>query len=122
MFERDLKLRVSISSSPTIAFCKLLKVHGILEYSSFYFSDTICCYFLELPTNCCICDKEDSLFVKVRGEGIKSLIDYSKLRGNKHLAERLPSEEVIHFHEKWRRQCNGKLRIGQKQKAENKPS
>ena len=60
--------------------------------------------------------------MKVTKRGINSLIDYSKLRGNKDLAERLPSEEAVYVHEKSRRQYNNKRGIEQEQKAENKSS
>ena len=53
---------------------------------------------------------------------IKSLIDYSKLRGNNNLAERLTSEETVYVHKKCRRRYNNKRRIELEQKAENKPS
>ena len=47
------------------------------------------------------------------------MIDYSKLRGNKDLAKRFPSEETVYVHEKCRRQYNNKRRIEQEQSAEN---
>ena len=50
------------------------------------------------------------------------MIDYSKLRGNKDLAERLHSEETVYVHEKCRRQYNNKRRIEQEQRVDNKPS
>ena len=50
------------------------------------------------------------------------MTDHSKLRGNKDLAEQLPSEEAVYVHEKCRTQYNNKCTIALKQKTEYKPN
>ena len=83
------------ATESTYDFWNILLFNSLRQFATIFWN-----YLLAVA----FCGEEDSPLVKVTERGIKLLIDYSKLRGNKDLAERLPAKEPIYVHEKCRRQ------------------